>query len=75
MSEFNFYLMPLSFVVLPHQAEAVVLNHEEKKFLAFLESLEPADHSATSPYSVTVNIDIKFTRSKAPGHSRRPSHE
>lgn len=65
MSEFNFYLMPLSFVALPHQTEAVVLNHEEKKFLAFVESLEPANDDAASPYSVTVNIDIKFTRSKA----------
>lgn len=65
MSEFNFYLMPLSFVALPKQTEAVVLNHEEKKFLAFVESLEPANDDAESPYSVTVNIDIKFTRSKA----------
>jgi hypothetical protein len=65
MSEFNFYLMPLSFVALPHRTEAVVLNHEEKKFLAFVESLEPANDDAASPYSVTVNIDIKFTRSKA----------
>jgi hypothetical protein len=65
MSEFNFYLMPLSFISLPHQTEAVVLNHEEKRFLAFVESLEPANDDAASPYSVTVNIDIKFTRSKA----------
>jgi len=67
MSEFNFYLMPLSFVTLPHQAEAVVLNHEEKRFLAFVESLEPEHDDSASPYSVTVNIDIKFTRSKAKG--------
>lgn len=65
MSEFNFYLMPLSFVALPQQTEAVMLNHEEKKFLAFVESLEPSNDDAASPYSVTVNIDIKFTRSKA----------
>ncbi len=65
MSEFNFYLMPLSFIALPQQTEGVVLNHEEKKFLAFVESLEPANDDASSPYSVTVNIDIKFTRSKA----------
>ena len=67
LSEFNFYLMPLSFVALPQQTEAVVLNHEEKKFLAFIESLESAKDDAASPYSVTVNIDIKFTRSKAQG--------
>ncbi|MDQ8186807.1 DUF3644 domain-containing protein [Pelagicoccus sp. SDUM812002] len=65
MSEFNFYLMPLSFIALPQQTDAVVLNHEEKKFLNFVESLEPANDDADSPYSVTVNIDIKFTRSKA----------
>ena len=65
MSEFNFYLMPLSFVALPQQTKAVVLNHEEKKFLAFVESLEPVNDDSASPYSVTVNIDIKFIRSKA----------
>ena len=63
MAEFNFYLMPLSFVALPQQTQDVVLNHEEKRFLAFVESLEPANDSSASPYSVTVNIDIKFTRS------------
>ncbi len=65
MSEFNFYLMPLSFIALPQQTEGVILNHEEKKFLAFVENLEPTRDDAASPYSVTVNIDIKFTRSKA----------
>ena len=65
LSEFNFYLMPLSFISLPQQVEAVVFNQEEKNFLTFIESLEPDDDDATSPYSVTVNIDIKFTRSKA----------
>jgi hypothetical protein len=64
LSEFNFYLMPLSFVALPRRTDAVVLNHEEKNFLSFIDSLEPASADA-SPYAVTVNIDIKFTRSKA----------
>ena len=61
LSEFNFYLMPLSFIALPQQTEAVVLNQEEKKFLAFIDRLEPADDDGTSPYSVTVNIDIIFS--------------
>jgi len=65
LSEFNFYLMPLSFVALPQQTQAVVLNQEEKKFLAFIDNLEPDEEDTTSPYSVCVNIDIKFTRSKA----------
>ena len=65
MSEFNFYLMPLSFIALPRHTQAVVLNQEEKRFLAFVESLEPSNDDDSSPYSVTVSIDIKFTRSKA----------
>ena len=65
LSEFNFYLMPLSFVALPTQTQALVLNEEERNFLTFLESLEQANVDADSPYSVSVNIDIRFTRSKA----------
>jgi hypothetical protein len=65
MSEFNFYLMPLSFIALPCHTQAVVLNQQERNFLAFIDNLESANDDNSSPYSVTVNIDIKFTRSKA----------
>lgn len=64
-SEFNFYLMPLSFVRLPSQAEALVLNPEEKNFLTFVESLEAKETDPAGRYSISVNIEIKFTRSKA----------
>lgn len=64
LTEFNFYLMPLSFLALPTQTEAVVLNYEERRFLSFIDELE-SNGAAESPYAVTVNIDIKFTRSKA----------
>lgn len=67
LSEFNFYLMPLSFVALPRQADALVLNHEEKRFLTFLQNLETTTATTNSPFAVTVNIDVKFTRSKADG--------
>ena len=65
LSEFNFYLMPLSFVRLPAQAEALVLNPEEKNFLTFVESLESKQDDPVARYSVSVNIEIKFTRSNA----------
>ena len=65
LSEFNFYLMPLSFVNLPSQVEAIVLNPEEKNFLAFVQSLEPQNEDPASRFSVTVNIEVKFTRTKA----------
>jgi len=65
VSEFNFYLMPLSFVRLPARAEALVLNPEEKNFLAFIEGLEAKEADPAARYSVSVNVEIKFTRSKA----------
>ncbi len=65
LSEFNFYLMPLSFITLPQQTEAIVLNQEESTFLTFIESLESSNDDETSPYYVTVNINIKLTRSNA----------
>jgi hypothetical protein len=65
LSEFNFYLMPLSFVRLPTQSEALVLNPEEKNFLTFVEGLEANQDDPAARYSVSVNIEIKFTRSKA----------
>jgi hypothetical protein len=67
LSKFNFYLMPLSFVGPPTSATAVILNSEERNFLKFVESLEPANNDSSSRYSVTVNIDVKFIRSKARG--------
>jgi len=63
LQEYNFYLMPLSFVTLP-ETEAVILNPAERKFLAYVDSLESADESQ-GKYSVAVNIEVRFTKSKA----------
>ena len=65
LSEFNFYLMPLSFVNLPTQTKAIALNKEEKNFLNYLKQLENEAAEVNSEYSVTIDIDVKFTRSKA----------
>lgn len=65
LSEFNLYLMPLAFVDLHSHKEGLLLNAEEKNFLSFVETLEETHHNPNSPYSVTVNIDMKFIRSKA----------
>lgn len=43
----------------------MVLNPEEKNFLAFLEGLETKQDDPAAHYSVSVNIEIKFTCSKA----------
>jgi hypothetical protein len=65
LSEFNFYLMPLSFMKLPTQTKAILLNNEEKNFLNYLNQLEIRADEANSEYRVAINIDVRFTRSKA----------
>jgi len=65
LSKFNFYLMPLSFMDFSQRTSAIILNKEEKNFLSFLKSLEEETDKIESEYAVTVNIDVKVTRSKA----------
>lgn len=65
LSESNFYLMPLPSVRLLARAETVVLNPEEKNFLPFVEGLEAKHDDPAARYSVSVNIEISSTRSKA----------
>jgi hypothetical protein len=66
LSEFNFYLMPLSFISLPVQhVDGIVLNREEKRFVDYLRNVTPEDDDVATPYSVTVNVEVRFIRSKA----------
>ncbi len=65
LSEYNFYLMPLSFVSIPERTDAILLNKEERRFIEFLEQQEPDNTDPSARYSVTVNIEVRFTRSKA----------
>lgn len=65
LSEFELHLMPLAFVDLPNNMDGFLLNAEEKNFLSFLEALDKPQADLGSPYSVTINIELKFTRSKA----------
>lgn len=62
---YNLYLMPLSFVEMPKDTSGIVLNAREQNYVSFLERLEKPNAAPNSPYSVTVNIEVKFTRSKA----------
>ena len=67
LSDFNFYLMPLAFVELPRQAEAIVLNQEERNFLRYVQHLEERTQSKDSEYAFMINYEVKLTRSKAKG--------
>ena len=65
LSDFNFYLMPLAFVELPRQAEAIVLNREERNFLRYVQHLEERTKRDDSEYAFMINYEVKLTRSKA----------
>ncbi|MCS1407100.1 MAG: hypothetical protein M2R45_00256 [Verrucomicrobia subdivision 3 bacterium] len=63
ITKFDVHLMPLTFRSLPTNIEGSLLNAEEKKFLAFLDSVIDYDADPNSPYSVSVNVELKFTKS------------
>ena len=63
-SQYNFYLMPLAFVHPQQPSGALLLSKEEKNGASFISSLEAAN-DPTADYSVSVNVELKFLRSKA----------
>jgi hypothetical protein len=65
LSRFNFYLMPLSFVAPPRTTEAVELSREEKNFLRYVNQLNASEDDPNAKYSVAVNIEVRFVRSKS----------
>ncbi len=65
VTEFNFHLMPLTFLALPSDVEGSLLNKEESNFLAFLYDIDESNIDPESTYSVSVNVELKFTRSKS----------
>jgi Protein of unknown function (DUF3644)/EC042_2821-lke REase len=64
-SSYNFYLMPLSFIRVPSSTNAIILSKEEENFIQYVNSLEGEQSDYNDKFSVTVNIDVQFTKSKA----------
>lgn len=64
LSGFNLYLLPLSFGGASPRSDAL-LNAEEKKFLSYLAGVEPKTADPSGRFSVTVNVEVKFVRSKS----------
>lgn len=63
LSTYNFYLMPLSFVQVPKEADIVLLNAEEKNFFNFVNELEDKSTNPRGEYSIALNTTVKFTKS------------
>ena len=64
LSQYNFYLMPLAFFKLSSEISPVLLNKEEKNLASYISSLEAAN-DPYADYAVSVNIELKFSKSKA----------
>lgn len=64
LSGYNFYLMPMAFVASSASLEGLVLTREEANLVGFIASLDAAS-DPEKPYSVSVNVEIKFSKSKA----------
>ena len=67
LREYNLYMMPLAFVEIPASLDSIVLNREEKNFLAYIDGLEKRDPNPESKYSVTVNVEVKVRQVKDKG--------
>ena len=64
LSRYNFYLMPLSFFPASGTHDGIVLNREEKNLVRYIEMMDAAN-DPDSGYAVTVNVELKFSRSTA----------
>lgn len=62
LSEYNFYLMPISFFTEAMIMKGLVLNKEEERFLDFIDTMEK-NSVGSENYDVTVNININFVKS------------
>ena len=65
LSEYDLHLMPLSFIDIPDSVQGFVLNAEEERFLSYLSRLDSDNADPESPYSVSINVELRFTRSKS----------
>lgn len=64
LSKFNFYLMPLAFLHSDHPTTGLILNREERNVAEYIRGLDAAN-DPQGQYSVTVNVDVRFSRSRA----------
>ena len=66
LAKYNFYLMPIAFI-LPDKVTSITLNRQEANLVNFIASLAPASNDALGDYAVSVNIELKFIKSKDSG--------
>ena len=65
LSDYGFFLMPLSFVGPPQNMRAIVLNKEEESFLRYLNQMVKRTEKVDSDYAVAINVNMVLSRSNA----------
>lgn len=63
LSKYNFYLMPLAFVNSTSDMKLIELNKEEANLVKYISMLDAANNP-DSDYSVSVNVEFNFSKSK-----------
>jgi Protein of unknown function (DUF3644) len=63
LSKYNFYLLPLAFVNSKTNMSLIELNKEEANLVKYIALLDAANDPA-SDYSVSVNVEVNFSKSK-----------
>lgn len=64
LTKYNFYLMPLAFVNSGSDMNLIELNKEEANLVRYISLLDAAN-DPNSDYSVSVNVELNFSKSKA----------
>ena len=64
LSKYNFYLMPLAFMNSGADMKLVELNKEQANLVKYISLLDAAN-DPSSDYSVSVNVEFNFSKSKA----------
>lgn len=64
LKKYNFYLMPLAFVNSGSEMNLIELNKEEANLVRYISLLDAAN-DPNSDYSVSVNVELNFSKSKA----------
>ena len=66
LSQYNFFLMPLSFFGGSTETQALNLNSEERKLVEFLKSKSLAPGKGKpDEFNVSLRVDVKFVKSKS----------
>ncbi len=58
------HLMPLTMGDIPNVVDVSSLKADKKRFLALIDSTNQSVINPESPYSLIVNVEVKFTKSK-----------